>query len=42
VLRMSIFTGRYESNKWQKRVEAKTYTALTDGSDFELEVKRVL
>ncbi|KAH0291477.1 cobW-domain-containing protein [Aureobasidium namibiae CBS 147.97] len=42
VLRMSIFTGRYESNKWLKRVEAKTYTALTDGSDYELEVKRVL
>ncbi|KAI5249593.1 cobW-domain-containing protein [Aureobasidium subglaciale] len=42
VLRMSIFTGRYESNKWLKRIEAKTYTALTDASDGELEVKRVL
>ncbi|THX26000.1 cobW-domain-containing protein [Aureobasidium pullulans] len=42
VLRMSIFTGRYESSKWLKRIEAKTYTALTDGSEGELIVKRVL
>lgn len=42
VLRMSIFTGRYESNKWLKRIEAKTYTGLDDGSEGELEVKRVL
>jgi G3E family GTPase len=42
VLRMSVFTARYESNKWLKRIEAGTYTALTDGSASELEVKRVL
>ncbi|KAF1355295.1 CobW/HypB/UreG, nucleotide-binding domain-containing protein [Delphinella strobiligena] len=42
-LRMSIFTARYESNKWQRRIEAGTYTALTSGQGAgSLTVKRVL
>ncbi|KAL1303889.1 hypothetical protein AAFC00_000343 [Neodothiora populina] len=42
-LRMSIFTARYESNKWQKRVEAGTYIALPgDQNKGDLTVKRVL
>lgn len=42
-LRMSIFTARYESNKWQKRIEAGTYIGLADGqSEGNLTVKRVL
>lgn len=42
-LRMSIFTARYESNKWQKRIETGTYTALTSGQGAgSLTVKRVL
>lgn len=42
-IRMSIFTARYESKKWQKRIEAGTYTALSDEStQGELTVKRVL
>lgn len=42
VLRMSLFTARYESNKWSKKLKAGTFTALTNGADGELEVKRVL
>lgn len=43
VLRMSIFTARYESNKWQKRVVAGTYIGLTGGQNQgSLAVKRVL
>lgn len=42
VLRMSIFTARYESNKWLKRIQSGTYIALSDGAESELEVKRVL
>lgn len=43
VLRMSIFTARYESNKWQKRIEAGSYIALSgDQHRGELSVKRVL
>ena len=42
-LRMSIFTARYESNKWQKRIEAGTYIGLGGGQgDGILTVKRVL
>lgn len=43
-IRMSMFTARYESNKWQKRVEAGTYTTLSGGqpADGKLTVKRVL
>lgn len=43
LLRMSIFTARYESNKWQKRIEAGQYLALSGGdSEGALIVKRVL
>ncbi|GAB7349643.1 hypothetical protein MBLNU459_g0321t1 [Dothideomycetes sp. NU459] len=42
-LRMSIFTARYESTKWQKRVEAGKYIGLTgDEAQGSLAVKRVL
>ena len=47
VLRMSIFTAQYESNKWIKKTESGNFIALSD-SDFDasateskLDVKRV-
>lgn len=43
VLRMSIFTAQYESNKWMKRVESGDSVALSEphrGSG-KLEIKRV-
>ncbi|KAJ9630426.1 hypothetical protein H2203_000947 [Taxawa tesnikishii (nom. ined.)] len=43
ILRMSIFTGRYESNKWLKRIESGQYVALArDADKGTLTVKRVL
>lgn len=39
-LRMTIITARYESSRWQKRLEAGEFTALDRGSGF-LAVKRV-
>jgi len=42
VLRMSIFTARYESSKWTKKIESKQYIALDGGAtDAVLAVKRV-
>ncbi|KAK0769969.1 hypothetical protein LTR59_016739 [Friedmanniomyces endolithicus] len=43
VLRMSVFTAQYESNKWLKRIESGEYIALEEphGGDGKLEVKRV-
>ncbi|KAK1810152.1 hypothetical protein LTR12_015481 [Friedmanniomyces endolithicus] len=43
VLRMSIFTAQYESNKWLKRIESGAYITLEEQHDGEvrLEVKRV-
>ncbi|KAK3069830.1 hypothetical protein LTR53_011535 [Teratosphaeriaceae sp. CCFEE 6253] len=42
VLRMSIFTAQYESNKWLKRIETGQYVALSgDAGDVKLAVKRV-
>lgn len=43
LLRMSIFTARYESNKWQKRIEAGQYITTGEGnSSGHLTVVRVL
>ena len=45
LLRMSIFTARYESNKWQKRIESGTFIAVQGQKEAEttgLSVKRVL
>lgn len=43
LLRMSVFTARYESNKWQKRIESGQFVALAGGNaDGVLTVKRVL
>lgn len=45
LLRMSIFTARYESNKWQKRVESGRYINLVDSAsklEDHLTVTRVL
>ena len=43
VLRMSIFTAQYESNKWLKRIEGDQYIALAGAGAGEgkLDVKRV-
>lgn len=47
VLRMSIFTAQYESNKWMKRIESGSFITISgsasDASALEskLEVKRV-
>ena len=43
VLRMSIFTAPYESNKWLKRLESGQYLAVTgvNVTESKLEVKRV-
>ncbi|KAK3677588.1 hypothetical protein LTR78_002438 [Recurvomyces mirabilis] len=42
VLRMSIFTAQYESNKWLKRIESGQYTAFAEaGAEVKLEVRRV-
>ncbi|TKA26259.1 hypothetical protein B0A50_05038 [Salinomyces thailandicus] len=41
VLRMSIFTAQYESNKWLKRTESGQYVALAGGAQGKLEVRRV-
>jgi len=42
-LRMSIFTARYESNKWQKRIEAGTYITLESGQgEGSLVINKVL
>ncbi|KAK3068645.1 hypothetical protein LTR53_013627 [Teratosphaeriaceae sp. CCFEE 6253] len=42
VLRMSIFTAQYESNKWLKRIETGQYVALSgNAGDVKLAVKRV-
>lgn len=42
-LRMSIFTARYESSKWQKRIEAGTFIGFGEGQEEgSLSVKRVL
>ncbi|TKA69162.1 hypothetical protein B0A55_08962 [Friedmanniomyces simplex] len=45
VLRMSIFTAQYESNKWLKRIEGGQYVALDDHDrgcgGGKLEVRRV-
>ncbi|KAK5699158.1 hypothetical protein LTR17_023475 [Elasticomyces elasticus] len=42
ILRMSIFTAQYESNKWMKRIEGGQYTALSDEvGDGKLEARRV-
>lgn len=43
VLRMSIFTAQYESNKWMKRIESGQYIAIagTETNESKLEVKRV-
>ncbi|KAK3718871.1 hypothetical protein LTR37_004787 [Vermiconidia calcicola] len=43
VLRMSIFTAQYESNKWMKRIESGAFVALSEpgSSESNLEVKRV-
>lgn len=41
VLRMSIFTAQYESNKWLKRIESGQYVATADGAESKLEVKKV-
>ncbi|KAK0943603.1 hypothetical protein LTR29_004980 [Friedmanniomyces endolithicus] len=43
VLRMSVFTAQYESNKWLKRIQSGEYIALEGqhGGDGKLEVKRV-
>ena len=41
VLRMSIFTAPYESNKWMKKVEQGSFISLDNGCEGHLEVKRV-
>jgi len=43
ILRMSIFTAPYESNKWLKKLQTGEFIALADaeGGDAELRVKRV-
>ncbi|KAK0273066.1 hypothetical protein LTR35_012478 [Friedmanniomyces endolithicus] len=43
ILRMSVFTAQYESNKWLKRIQSGEYIALEEphGTDGKLEVKRV-
>lgn len=41
VLRMSIFTAPYESNKWTKRIEGGQYVALAGDGEGQLAVKRV-
>ncbi|KAF2766001.1 cobW-domain-containing protein [Teratosphaeria nubilosa] len=41
VLRMSVFTAQFESNKWLKRIEGGQFVALSGGSEGKLEVKRV-
>ncbi|KAK0280933.1 hypothetical protein LTS00_012766 [Friedmanniomyces endolithicus] len=43
VLRMSVFTAQYESNKWLKRIESGAHIALEGphGGEGKLEVKRV-
>ena len=43
VLRMSIFTAQYESNKWMKRIESGNFIALSepDAAEGKLEIKRV-
>jgi len=40
-LRMTIITAKYESSRWQKRIEAGEFTALDSGSVGALSVKRV-
>ncbi|KAF2810047.1 cobW-domain-containing protein [Mytilinidion resinicola] len=40
-LRMTVITARYESSKWQKRLEAGEFTTLEHGSVGSLSVKRV-
>lgn len=42
VLRMSVFTARYESTKWLKRIESGQYVALDGEVEGELSVKKVL
>jgi G3E family GTPase len=41
VLRMSIFTAQYESNKWLKRIESGQYIGIAGDAEGKLEVKRV-
>ena len=45
VLRMSVFTAPYESNKWMKKIESGSFIALFDAQQatggVKLEVKRV-
>ena len=42
VLRMSIFTAQYESNKWIKRIKSSSYIALSDDAiEGKIEIKRV-
>lgn len=41
MLRMSIFTAQYESQKWTKRIESGGFVKLEGGGEGRLEVKRV-
>ncbi|KXL43721.1 hypothetical protein M433DRAFT_148893 [Acidomyces richmondensis BFW] len=40
VLRMSIFTARYESSKWLKKIESGQYIAASGDLEAKIEVKR--
>jgi hypothetical protein len=43
ILRMSVFTAQYESNKWMKRIESGDFISLSgsDRAEARLEVRRV-
>lgn len=40
-LRLTIITGKYESNQFQNRIESSGFVALQDGLDGKLTVQRV-
>lgn len=41
-LRLTIITAKYESNMWKKQIESGSFVALEGGSDFKLDVQRIL
>ncbi|ORY12111.1 CobW domain-containing protein [Clohesyomyces aquaticus] len=41
-LRMTVITAKYESNMWQKTIEAGGFVAVEHGSDGVLTVQRIL
>ncbi|RFU81597.1 domain containing [Trichoderma arundinaceum] len=42
ILRLTMILGRYESNKWKKKLEAGGFIELEGGDKGELAVKRIL